>query len=179
MVPKSQSPARDGARQQSSTSVQGTANIATAATAQAIPATQPSALAVFIARCEARALLWQANELDLREAIDELQAVAVRDGLVAELGQDEVQRLMVEAFAPVRADLRKVADSPDLVPDPLPDLPPARRVPISTLWTAEYLVREGDPEQLREWLAKHSREQRAAILEHLERRRAQRRKAAA
>ena len=42
---------------------------------------RPSSLAVFIARCEARALLWQAGGLDLHAAVDELQAVAVRDDL--------------------------------------------------------------------------------------------------
>jgi hypothetical protein len=81
-------------------------------------------LAVFIARCEARALLWQAGELDLHEAVDELQAAAVRDGLVAQLGQDEVQRLMVEAFAPLRDDLpwshavtTELEPDDDVVPD--------------------------------------------------------------
>jgi len=61
-------------------------------------AARPSPLAVFTARCEARALLWQAGKFDLHEAVDELQAAAVRDGLVAELGQDAVQWLMAEAF---------------------------------------------------------------------------------
>ena len=116
-------------------------------------------------------MLWQAGELDLHAAIDELQAVAVR---VAELGQDEVQRLMVEAFAPLRAVL-----APDLVPDLLPEPPQVRRIPVSILWTAEHLVREGDPVRLRNWLLRHSREERVAILEHLEQRRARRRKAAA
>ena len=37
----------------------------------------PSPLAVVIARAEARASLWQAGELDLHEAVDELQAAAV------------------------------------------------------------------------------------------------------
>src|SRR5262245_10185682 len=70
-------------------------------------AARPSALAVFVARAEARALLWQAGQIDLHSAVDELQHAAVRDGLVAELGQDAVQALMVEAFAPVRDDLIK------------------------------------------------------------------------
>ena len=62
------------------------------------PAAKPSALTVFTARCQAKALLWQAGEIDLHDAIDELQGAAVRDGLVAELGQDEVQRPMADAF---------------------------------------------------------------------------------
>jgi hypothetical protein len=60
------------------------------------------ALTVFIARCEARALLWQAGEFDLHEAIDKLQADAVRDGLVAEIGQDAVQTIIAKAFEVVR-----------------------------------------------------------------------------
>jgi hypothetical protein len=71
----------------------------------ASPSPRADALEVFIARAEARALLWQAGELDLHQAVDELQAAAIASGLVAELGQDEVQRLMAEAFAAVRGDL--------------------------------------------------------------------------
>ena len=68
------------------------------------PAARPSALEVFIARAEARALLWQCGEMDMHEAVDALQSAAVRDGLVAELGQDEVQRLLAEAFRKIRGD---------------------------------------------------------------------------
>jgi hypothetical protein len=39
---------------------------------------RPSPLAVFVARAEARALLWEEGELDLHDAVDELQAAAVR-----------------------------------------------------------------------------------------------------
>ena len=67
---------------------------------------RPSALEVFIASAEARALLWQAGEIDLHQAVDELQAAAERDELVTLLGQDEVQRLMAEAFRKVREDAR-------------------------------------------------------------------------
>jgi len=41
----------------------------------------------------------------------------------------------------------------------------------STLEAAEYLVRQGDAERFRAWLARHRADERAAILEHLERRR--------
>ena len=47
---------------------------------------------------DARPLLWQAGASDLHEAVDKLQADAVRDGLVAEIGQDEVQHILAEAF---------------------------------------------------------------------------------
>ena len=85
----------------------GTGPRMTAATVRANHATSaPSPLAVFIARAEASASLWQAGELDLHEAVDELQTAAVASGLVAKLGQDEVQRLMAEAFRKVREDAR-------------------------------------------------------------------------
>jgi hypothetical protein len=58
----------------------------------------PSPLEVFVARAEARAILYAACELDLHEAVDELQAAAVRTGLVAELGQDAVQHILADAF---------------------------------------------------------------------------------
>jgi hypothetical protein len=74
----------------------------TAATARAYPAARPSALEVFIARAEARALLWQAGVFDLHQAVDELQTVAERDGLVTLLGQDAVQQIISEAFRKVR-----------------------------------------------------------------------------
>ena len=65
-------------------------------------AARPSALAVFTARCEARAKLWQAGELDLHDAVDALQAAAVRDGVIATLGQDAVQEIISKAFGVVR-----------------------------------------------------------------------------
>jgi hypothetical protein len=65
-------------------------------------AARPSALEVFVARAEARALLWQANEFDLHDAVDELWAAAVRDGLIDELGPDAVQEIMSEAFGAMR-----------------------------------------------------------------------------
>jgi hypothetical protein len=70
--------------------------------ARAKPAARPNPVDVFTARASARAVLFAANEIDLPEAVDRLQADAVRTGLVAEIGQDEVQRLMAEAFAAVR-----------------------------------------------------------------------------
>lgn len=63
----------------------------------------PDALTVFRARAEARAALYAAGEYDLHTAVDVLQHDAERLGLVAEYGQDEIQRLMAAAFRPVRA----------------------------------------------------------------------------
>ncbi len=87
-----------------------------AARKRADPAARPDARAVFIARAEARALLWQAGELELHEAVDVLQEAAVRDGLVAELGQDAVQKIMRDAFAAVR-DISAYANNTSAAPD--------------------------------------------------------------
>jgi hypothetical protein len=72
------------------------------APARAMPATRPSALAILGVRCEARALLWQAGEIDLHSAVDDLQASAVASGLVAEIGQDAVQEIITRAFKAVQ-----------------------------------------------------------------------------
>jgi hypothetical protein len=73
-----------------------------AARKRAYPAARPSPLKVFIVRAEACALLWQAGEFDLHQAVDELQAAAERDGLVTLLGQDAVQEIISKAFGVVR-----------------------------------------------------------------------------
>ena len=59
-------------------------------------------LLVFVARAEARALLWQAGELTLHDATDELQAVTERDGLIEQIGQDAVQQILAHIFGWVR-----------------------------------------------------------------------------
>jgi len=60
---------------------------------------------VFRLRCRSRAKLWHNGEIDLHTAVDELQHAAEASGLVDAIGQDAVQGLMVEAFAPLRDDL--------------------------------------------------------------------------
>lgn len=66
------------------------------------PVARVDPLKAFIARAEARAVLWAAGEIDLQEAVDKLQRDAERTGLVAAIGQDEVQAIIAEAFASVR-----------------------------------------------------------------------------
>jgi hypothetical protein len=133
---------------------------------QAEPAARPSAIEVFTARVQARALLWQAGEFELHEAVEELQAAAARTGLVERTRQDEVQRIMAEAFAAVRYDPLK---SEDMVPDDIEREAADRGVDASTLQAAEYLVHEGDVDRLHKWLARHSAEERAAITRHFAR----------
>ena len=64
-------------------------------------------LDVSIERAEARAYLWSIGELTLHDAVDQLQADAVRDGLVKQIGQDAVQQIMADAFAPYQHALCK------------------------------------------------------------------------
>lgn len=71
---------------------------AVARTYDAPAETEISFVDVFAARCEARAMLVAAGELDLHESIDTLQAAALSYGLVAMLGQDEVQSVLADAF---------------------------------------------------------------------------------
>jgi hypothetical protein len=62
----------------------------------------PTPLAVLIARAEARALLWQTGAFDLAIAVDELEAEAEVSGLLAAIGQDEVDAIIAVTFAAVR-----------------------------------------------------------------------------
>jgi hypothetical protein len=56
----------------------------------------------FRLRCEARAMLWDAGEYTLIEAVDGLQGDAEASGLVEHVGQDQVQQIISAAFAPYR-----------------------------------------------------------------------------
>lgn len=68
---------------------------------------------VFRLRCICRARLWATDEIDLGIAVDELQESAVASGLVELVGQDEVQRLMAEAFGAVRDEFGASAEYVD------------------------------------------------------------------
>jgi hypothetical protein len=59
---------------------------------------EPSLLDVFLARCEARAIMVVYGMMHPHDAVDGLQAAAVAQGLVAEFGQDAIQQLMAQAF---------------------------------------------------------------------------------
>ena len=65
-----------------------------------------SSLDVFRERCEARAILVEACVYHLQDAVDGLQEYAERSGLIDEIGQDAVQRMMADAFAKVRRSSR-------------------------------------------------------------------------
>jgi hypothetical protein len=123
----------------------------------------PSACEVFALRCDARAVLVALGEYTLAEAVDGLQNDAEAQGLVAAVGQDAVQAIMVAAFGAVR-------NLPERVPDAMPDDGNAS-VARSTLDAAEYLVQTGDPKRFEAWLLKHSAAERKAIVQHIKRKR--------
>jgi hypothetical protein len=58
----------------------------------------PQSIVVFKVRCEAKAMLVADGELELPKAVDELQRAAVALGLDQEIGQDEVQKIIVAAL---------------------------------------------------------------------------------
>jgi hypothetical protein len=59
-----------------------------------------NALDVLELRAWARAYLWHAGLYELAEAVDVLQHDAERDGLIVRIGQDAVQQIIANAFAP-------------------------------------------------------------------------------
>jgi len=107
-------------------------------------------------------------------AADILQIFAEATGYLDDLGQDEVQRLMGEAFAPIE-DLPSDYASQLLMQWELADprdrwrwtgeLPPAQQVvvieklhrctPQATIDAFHYVLSLGDPERLAAWLRHH------------------------
>jgi hypothetical protein len=63
-----------------------------------VPDAPADTVEIFAALCWARGYLWREGHLEGADAVDVLQQWAVDNGLVDELGQDDVQRLMSEAF---------------------------------------------------------------------------------
>ena len=61
----------------------------------------PDNLQKFIARCEARAFLWQVGDLTLHDAVDELERLSRE----MKLDTDWAQLQMARAFSRVRDDL--------------------------------------------------------------------------
>jgi hypothetical protein len=122
-----------------------------------------TAVEVFAERCEARACLFAAGVFDLHEAVDVLQADAVRGGLVDEIGQGSVQTIMADAFSRVRIT------EPNSTPLTTEKNTPLN-LPTSTVRVIEHLITQNDPGRLRAWLAMHTRDERLAIRRHFKQR---------
>jgi hypothetical protein len=134
--------------------------------------------AVFIARAEAKAMLWANGEVSLHDAIDSLWAAAVDAGLVAEFGANQVQELLADIFAQHREDLaheREIMSAREAATSCLTDELRVQElcrdpdhVPKPTLDAAEYLLQLGDLARWKAWFERRTPAQRAAILQHLE-----------
>jgi hypothetical protein len=77
------------------------------AIAQPATAIKVDLLEVFRELCETKAFLWSHYQIELPDAVDQLQDWAVEHGLVAAIGQNSVQATMAGPFALVRAELEE------------------------------------------------------------------------
>jgi hypothetical protein len=132
--------------------------------------------------CGTDAWFYSNNWISLHTAVDNLQNLAERWGLIEEIGQDAVQAIMVDAFAP-REAAEEVDDLPSdyaaqivrqwemndardrwrhtgEMPPGIVETPSAIRpkvaVPQATVAAFKYVVALGDPEYLARWLRAHS-----------------------
>ena len=99
-------------------------------------AAKPDILDVFEARAEARGYLWREGEFDLPTAVDKLQADAERDGLIARLGQDEIQQILARTFHAPPVAIAAIA------PDPVFKQPPRHRAPKCTVDALMFTLRQ-------------------------------------
>jgi hypothetical protein len=120
---------------------------------QSLPiASSVSLAAALEACCWARARLYSEGEIGLHDAVDELQEDAVRNGLVAALGQDRVQWMMSDAFGAVRKRTNELATASawelgEAYDDHRSVLDP------STVEEFELLIEQDDPPRFGKWMA--------------------------
>lgn len=140
----------------------------------------------FVECCAIQRWLVDEGSVAKQVAVDNLQLLAESAGYVDELGQDEVQRLMGEAFAPVQelppdyaATLVmqwELADPRDRwrwtgelppVEQAAAIVKPPHRTARSTLDAFHFVMGLGDPERLAAWLRNHP-DDALVLLETLE-----------
>lgn len=133
-----------------------------------------SNVAAFEELCRDYVGWWLDGILEKSDAVDCVQRHAELWGVVDELSQDEVQRLMSEAFTPAEelpSDYPSqlvmqwgLADHRDrwrwtgeLPPAPTPELKRSAtyKPADSTIWAFEYVLSLEDPERLAAWLRNH------------------------
>jgi hypothetical protein len=134
---------------------------------------------IFRERCEARAQLVAHGLHSLQDSVDTLQLAAERQGLVQQYGQDEVQRILAEAFAKVDkpgrkiivstlarpftkltelerlAILRQCHDLEQRTRAPIDEPRPPCRTAASTINAFWYVVGLRDQGRFKAWLADH------------------------
>ena len=134
-----------------------------------------SAHDVLVERAETRALLWAENLIEtIPAAVDPLQQFAKDSGLAAEIGQDAVQKILADAFAPYRCEQQNDTDNAQPVIeqraneslgalwDRLND-PRRRSIPQSTIEAFRYVVKYNSPEQAQAWLSRRRPDERAML----------------
>ena len=139
---------------------------------------------VFTARCQARAFLFNAGELELHEAVDVLQDAAERTGLVARLGQDAVQAMMAYAFQAIQPDNSAgpdpsngpyhlvtrdgVASAAELQREYGRALADRfrHRLPASTVDALHYVIEQKDPRRFQQFITGRSTHERKQIRAH-------------
>lgn len=145
-----------------------------------------SATEEFAERCADQRWFVDEGWVEKQTAVDNLQLLAESAGYVDELGQDEVQRLMGEAFAPVQElppDYAATLVMQWELADPRDrwrwtgELPPVeqaaaiekplRRTPQATVDAFQYVVSLADPDRLAAWLRNHP-DDAPVLLETLE-----------
>jgi hypothetical protein len=134
---------------------------------------QVDLLHAFIERANARAYLWSIGEYALHEAVDQLEADALRDGLNERIGIDGVQQFLADAFKQYRDGAVDPEAGTDIgkserqisfgaLWDQLND-PRSRPTPQSTIEAFRYVIRQSNPEELRVWLARRRPDERVAL----------------
>ncbi len=100
-------------------------------------------VAAFKLRCEAKAHLYGAGELDLHNAVDELAEFARKIGINHSIGIDDSQAVMAEALRPVRE--WEWAEPNGSKPEPNGSAEPSTqsRTPTSTIDALFYALRRG------------------------------------
>jgi hypothetical protein len=131
----------------------------------------------FLECCEQHAWFYIEGWISLHIAVDNLQYLAERWGLVDEIGQDAVQQHVANIFAVVRgmiqplphdyaAQILKSWEASYVEPPPMRS--ERRRGPAeSTVAAFRYVVSIGDAEYLANWLRDHS-DVAPALLDQLE-----------
>jgi hypothetical protein len=119
--------------------------------------------------CQVHAWYYAEGWISLQAAVDNLQRLAARRGLVDEIGQDAVQRLIAYESMPEHASDPEIptdyaariyaqweADDAKRRPSAAPE-PQKReyRTPQATVDAFWFVARQGDPDYLARWLAQH------------------------
>jgi hypothetical protein len=118
-------------------------------------------------RANVRAFLWYQWQIEMDEAVDELQAFAEQSGLVADIGQDAVQAIIAAPFdryreraAAVEQKRAEAWERRQIMLDQAAEAERDKRYRTakSTIDAFWFVVRENNPDNLSAWLAARPRD---------------------